>query len=131
MFSSSATSHQEQQETKEISLPTEPPSTALALVRNWNIFNSTFANGTLAVGSGEASPEKFKRFLHERIDDIERMGISFDSMADDGDDGYLEESDEDGNADKMNMADGDQSIPSQNIDASAQQGFWERVTLLM
>jgi len=119
--SSSSSSHQ----TKEVSLLTDPTSpttaNATAQVNTRNIFNSTFANNTNSITSGEASPEKFKRFLHERNDDIERLGISFDSDYDDADDGYLDESDDDNKSDKS------KSDKSNRYNTS----LWERVTLLV
>ena len=123
---SSLSSHR----TKEISVSTDPTTTsptttdATAQVNARNILNSTFAynNNNNNTAIGEVSPEKFKRFLHERNDDIERLGISFDSDYDDaGDDGYLDESDDDVNksdkkSDKLN---------------EHNTSLWERVTLLV
>ena len=121
---SSLSSHR----TKEISVSTDPTTTsptttdATAQVNARNIFNSTFAYNNNNTAIGEVSPEKFKRFLHERNDDIERLGISFDSDYDDaGDDGYLDESDDDVNksdkkSDKLN---------------EHNTSLWERVTLLV
>jgi len=126
---SSSSSHR----TKEISVSTDPTTTspvtanATAQVNARNIFNSTFAynnnnNNNNNTTIGEASPEKFKRFLHERNDDIERLGISFDSDYDDtGDDGYLDESDDD-----VNKSD-KKSDKSNGHNTS----LWERVTLLV
>ena len=120
---SSLSSHR----TKEMSVSTDPtksPATAnaTAQVNARNIFNSTFAYNNNNTTIGEVSPEKFKRFLHERNDDIKRLGISFDSDYDDaGDDGYLDESDDDVNksdkkSDKLN---------------EHNTSLWERVTLLV
>eukprot|EP00111_Clytia_hemisphaerica_P003508 TCONS_00010031-protein len=61
---------------------TETTTEELISAANMMVLNSTLAYGI------ESSPEKFKRFLHERNEDVDRLGISFDE-------GYLDESDTD------------------------------------
>ena len=61
---------------------TETTAEELISAANMIVLNSTLAYGI------ESSPEKFKRFLHERNEDVDRLGISFDE-------GYLDESDTD------------------------------------
>ena len=97
------------------------------------ILNSTFIGG-------EATPEKFKRYLHERNEDIERLGISFDS--DDGDhdntgdgvdDGYLPESDSDEQLLESVVRDLSNILDASNSPSfsSLKESVWEKISLLM
>jgi len=100
--------------------------------------NSTFIGGV----GGEATPERFKRYLHERNEDIERLGISFDS--DDGDnnnnntvdgedDGYLPESDSDEQLLQSVVRDLSTILDSSNSPSfsSLKESVWEKISLLM
>lgn len=58
-----------------------------------NVLTSTFI-------AGETTPERFKRFLHERNEEIERLGISMDESDEDG---YLYEVLDDKSTDKSNV----------------------------
>lgn len=89
-------------------------------------------NSTL---NGEStSPEKFKRFLHERNDDMERLGISFDedsNFIDSIDDGYLEESDEDNEKERLRYKK-KATKKKKKFDASdTGNSIWERITFLL
>ena len=91
-----------------------------------NVDNSVALNSTCVGACNEVCPESFKRFLIERNEDIDRLGISFDS-----EDGYLPESD----SEETELINEQHRFSSILFDKDASppriSSVWERVSLLL